>query len=75
MGSSGEKRKGRKHLPKVGTAPERAYAQKHEREAVTENFGIHEGQATGWARIMVWILIVAVVIGGIAGIAALAFAD
>jgi hypothetical protein len=77
MGSSGEKRKGRKHqhLPKVGTAPERAYAQKHEREAVVENFGIHEGQATGWTRILVWILVVAIVVGGIAGAVSLVFID
>jgi hypothetical protein len=75
MGSSGQKRKGRTHLPKVGTAPERNYAQKHEREAVIENFGIHEGQATGWARILVWVLVVAIVIGGIAGIVSLAFID
>ena len=75
MGSSGEKRKGRKHLPKVGTAPERQYAQHHEREAVVENFGIREGQATGWARIVVWVLVVAVVVGGLLGAIALAFAD
>ena len=75
MGSSGEKHKGRKHLPKVGTATERRYAQQHEREAVVENFGIHEGQATGWARILVWILVVAVVIGGIAGAVSLVFID
>jgi hypothetical protein len=75
MGSSGEKRKGRKHLPKVGTAPERKYAQKHEREAVVENFGLHEGQATGWARILVWVLVVMVVLGGLLGAVSLAFID
>jgi hypothetical protein len=75
MGSSGEKRKGRKHLPKVGTAPERRYAQHEEREAVVENFGIHEGQASGWARILVWVLIIAVVGGGLIGAISLVFLD
>lgn len=75
MGSSGEKRKGRKHLPKVGTAPERSYAQKHEREAVVENFGIREGQATGWAKILVWVLVVLLVVGSIGGLVALIFID
>ena len=75
MGSSGEKRKGRKHLPKVGTAQERRYAQHEEREAVVENFGIHEGQASGWARILVWVLIIAVVGGGLIGAISLVFLD
>ena len=75
MGSSGEKRKGRKHLPKVGTAPERRYSQHEEREAVVENFGIHEGQASGWARILVWVLIIAVVGGGLIGAISLVFID
>jgi hypothetical protein len=75
MGSSGEKRKGRRHLPKVGTAPERTYARRHERQAVAENFGIREGQATGWARIVVWVLVVAVVLGGLLGAISLAFID
>ena len=75
MGSSGQKRKGRQHLPKVGTAPERKYAQKHEREAVVENFGIREGQATGWAKILVWVLVVLLVVGSIGGLVALIFID
>jgi len=41
MGSSGEKRKGREHLPKVGTAEQREMSQ--EREAVEENLGIRPG--------------------------------
>ncbi len=41
VGSAGEKRKGREHLPKVGTAPQREMSQ--EREAVEENLGIRPG--------------------------------
>ncbi|MGI9022755.1 MAG: hypothetical protein ACR2HV_05910 [Acidimicrobiales bacterium] len=48
MGSSGQKRKGREHLPKVGTAPQQEM--RHEREAVEENLGLRPGSAT--ARIV-----------------------
>ena len=41
MGSSGETRKGREHLPKVGTAPQREM--REERAAVEENLGIRPG--------------------------------
>lgn len=67
MGSAGEKRKGRKHLPKVGTAPEREYAQRHEREAVEENLGIRPGGIT--ARVLGAVLVVVAVIAIIALIA------
>lgn len=46
MGSQGMKRKDRRHLPKVGTAPEQRYAQQHERGDVLGNLGIHERHPT-----------------------------
>jgi hypothetical protein len=67
MGRAGEKRKGRKHLPKVGTAPERAYSQRKEREAVEENLGIRPGSTT--ARILGIVLVVAAVVAIVALIA------
>lgn len=48
MGSSGQKRKGRKHLPKVGTAPEEKDATRRERAAVERNLGIRPGGAVAW---------------------------
>lgn len=48
MGSSGQKRKNRKHLPKVGTPAENEYALRHEREAVEENIGIRPGGPVAW---------------------------
>lgn len=48
MGSSGQKRKGRKHLPKVGTAPEELDATRRERAAVEANLGIRQGSAVAW---------------------------
>jgi cytochrome b subunit of formate dehydrogenase len=66
MGSSGMKRKGRKHLPKVGTPSERAYAVKHERADVAGNFGIH---GKGW---VFWTALIMIFALGIAGIVTLA---
>lgn len=54
------KRKGRQHLPKVGTAPEREYAMKHEREAVEENMGIRPGSMVAWIAGALVVVIVAV---------------
>ena len=48
MGSSGEKRKGRKHLPKVGSATEEKYATQRDRAAVEENLGIRPGSMVAW---------------------------
>jgi cytochrome b subunit of formate dehydrogenase len=66
MGSSGKKRKGTKHLPKVGTPQERAYAVKHQRADVAGNFGIH---GKGW---IFWTALVLIFALGIAGVVALA---
>ncbi|MGH9277457.1 MAG: hypothetical protein ACRD12_05035 [Acidimicrobiales bacterium] len=43
MGNAGEKRKGRKHLPKVGTKAEDDYAIHHERMAIEEQMGLRPG--------------------------------
>jgi len=48
VGSSGMKRKGRQHQPKVGTPQERRYAQRQSERAVAGNMGI---QGRGW---VVW---------------------
>ena len=45
MGSSGMKRKGRKHQPKVGTRPEREYALHQSERAVAANMGV---SGKGW---------------------------
>jgi len=45
VGSSGMKRKGRQHQPKVGTPQERRYAQRQSERAVAGNMGI---QGRGW---------------------------
>ncbi len=67
MGSSGQKRKGRDHLPKVGTAPEREIRQ--EREAVEANLGIRPG---GVLALVVGVLLV---VAGIVAIVALLALD
>ncbi|MDQ6799129.1 MAG: hypothetical protein M3011_14125 [Actinomycetota bacterium] len=58
MGSSGERHKGRDHLPKVGSDPKREMAQ--DRAAVEENLGLRPGSAT--ARIVGAVLVIAAVV-------------
>lgn len=58
MGSSGEKHKGREHLPKVGTDPQREI--RGERAAVEENLGLRPGSAT--ARIVGAVVVVAAIV-------------
>jgi hypothetical protein len=60
MGSSGEKRKGREHLPKVGSPEEERDATRRDREAVEENFGIRPGSAM--AKILGAVLLIVVVV-------------
>ncbi len=67
MGSSGMKRKGRKHQPKVGTPAEDRYALRHEREAVEENFGIRPG--SGLAKIFGAVILIGAIVAVIALIA------
>lgn len=64
MGSSGEKRKGRQHLPKVGSPDDERDATRRDREAVEENFGIRPGSSM--AKILGSLLLVVAVIAIIA---------
>jgi hypothetical protein len=59
MGSSGMKRKGRKHQPKVGTRPERDYARHQGERAVAANMGV---SGKGWMFWTAIIVIVAIVV-------------
>jgi hypothetical protein len=66
MGSSGMKRKGRKHQPKVGTKPERDYALHQDERAVMANMGV---SGKGW---MFWgaiVVVVAMVLFAVLGMA------
>lgn len=60
MGSSGEKRKGREHLPKVGSGEEERDATRRDQDAVAGNFGIRPGSPT--AKIFGGIVLLVVVI-------------
>jgi hypothetical protein len=51
MGSSGMKRKGRQHQPKVGTKPERDYALHQDERAVMANFGVSGKGWMFWAAV------------------------
>lgn len=60
------KRKGRQHLPKVGTPQERHYAQRQAERDVAGNFGLH---GKGW---VFWTALVVIFVLGIAGVVTLA---
>ncbi len=64
MGRAGEKRKGPKHLPKVGTRPENEYAIRHERQAVEEILGIRPGSTAALILGAVLVFVAAVAIIG-----------
>jgi hypothetical protein len=53
------KRKGRKHLPKVGTPQERDYALHKEQQAVVGNFGVGAKGWLFWTALLVIAAIVA----------------
>ncbi len=59
-------RKGRKHLPKVGTKPEREYAQHEERDAVADNLGMHVESRTTTEVVGAILIAVLVVLGALA---------
>ncbi len=59
MGSSGMKRKGRKHQPKVGSKQERDYALHEDQRAVMANMGISGRGPMFWIAIVVIIALVA----------------
>ncbi len=65
MGSSGEKQKGRQHLPKVGTAPQEEMRQ--ERAAIEENVGLRPGGVP--ARVVGAVILVVAVVAIIALVA------
>ncbi|HXY94431.1 MAG TPA: hypothetical protein VEP49_18275 [Acidimicrobiia bacterium] len=66
MGSSGMKRKGRKHQPKVGTKPERQYAMHQEQHAVATQMGVG---GKGWLFWGAIVIIVALVLFAVLGLA------
>jgi hypothetical protein len=66
MGSSGMKRKGRKHQPKVGTRPEREYALHQEQRAVAANFGLEGKGWVFWTAIVVVVVLVCFAVLGLA---------
>jgi hypothetical protein len=59
MGSSGMKRKGRQHQPKVGTPKEQRYARHKEQQAVVGNFGVGGKGWVFWTALVVIVAIVA----------------
>lgn len=62
MGSSGEKRKGRKHLPKVGTPKEREWELHEEREHAFHPFSDDPDRRRGPLAGVIAVIVVAVVI-------------
>jgi hypothetical protein len=65
MGSSGMKRKGRRHIPKVGTPAEQAHELEERRELALHPFSSDpRGRGVGWVSAVV--VAVIVVIGVIA---------
>jgi hypothetical protein len=66
MGSSGMKRKGRKHQPKVGTKQERDYALHEDQRAVMANMGVRGKGAAFWIAIVLIVAIVVVAVGSLA---------
>jgi hypothetical protein len=71
VGSSGEKRKGRRHLPKVGTAPEEAWVERERREEALHPFSTdlrryRNGGAGVSASVVAALVALLVVVGVIA---------
>jgi hypothetical protein len=73
MGSSGMKRKGRKHLPKVGTPAEREWEQREARHDVVGNLGVHpeRGGASRVAYYVVGLVAALVIIAAVLALVAL----
>jgi hypothetical protein len=59
MGSSGMKKKGRKHQPKVGSAKQQQYALRKEQQAVVGNFGVSNKGWMFWGAIVILVVVVA----------------
>lgn len=66
MGSSGMKKKGRQHLPKVGSKPQREYSQRHQRDALAENMGFDVESHSVAEKVGVAVIAVIIVAGMIA---------
>jgi hypothetical protein len=66
MGSSGMKRKGRKHQPKVGTKPEQDYALHEDQRAVMANMGVSGRGPMFWIAIVVIVALVVAAVGTLA---------
>lgn len=60
------KRKGRQHLPKVGSKPQRRYSQQHQRDAVADNYGIEVEKHTTAEKIGAGVIGVIIACGAIA---------
>lgn len=60
------KRKGRQHLPKVGSKPQREYSQQHQRDAVADNYGVEVEKHTTLEKFGAAIIAVIIVCGAIA---------
>ena len=66
MGSSGMKKKGRQHLPKVGSKPQRQYSQRHQRDAVAENLGFNVESHSAAEKVGVAVIAAIIVFGMVA---------
>jgi uncharacterized membrane protein len=62
VGSSGEKRKGRQHLPKVGTPKDMAWELHEEREQALHPFSDDADRRRGRIAAIIAVIVVAVVI-------------
>jgi hypothetical protein len=58
MGSSGMKKKGRQHQPKVGTPKEQQYARHKEQQAVVGNFGVSSRGWMFWGAVAILVVVV-----------------
>ena len=71
VGSSGEKRKGRQHLPKVGSPKEMAWELHEEREQALHPFSDRPDRRLGPAAAIIAVLIIALVIVAVVAFVAL----
>jgi len=57
MGSSGMKKKGRTHQPKVGSPKEQQYARHQQQQAVVGNFGVTSKGWLFWGSIIILVMV------------------
>ena len=68
MGNSGKKRKGRRHLPKAGTATDLEQMHHQQRREIAHNIGLDTHDRSGGERTLTHVLIgiaIAVVVIGV----------